>query len=99
MAEEKDLLMDDTVVDDPNAIDNIKQFLSDKMGLKLNRKQRRKLAKKAGKKGRQSTATVADTVKKLNYIDLIEKLRILNEKKEQENYADADEDNGRLPSE
>jgi len=37
MAEEKDLLMDDTVVDDSNAIDNIKQFLSDKIGLNLNR--------------------------------------------------------------
>ena len=93
MAEEKDLLMDDTVIDDPNTIDNIKQFLSNKMGLKLNRKQRRKLAKKVGKKGRQSTDTITDTVKKLNYIDLIEKLRVLNEKKEKENYEDADEDN------
>jgi len=36
---------------------------------------------------------MTDTIKKLNYIDLIEKLRELNEKKEQENYADANEDN------
>ena len=93
MAEEKDLLMDDTVVDDSNAIDNIKQFLSDKIGLNLNRAQRRKLAKKNGRKGSKKVDTMTDTIKKLNYIDLIEKLRELNEKKEQENYADANEDN------
>lgn len=90
MAEEKDLLMDDTIVDDPNAIDNIKGFLSEKMGLKLNRKQRRKLAKKNGKKRMNG---MVEDIKKLNYIDLIEKLRVLNEKKEKENYEDADEDN------
>lgn len=93
MAEEKDLLMDEAVVDDKNAIDNLKNFLGEKIGIKLNRKQRRKLAKKGGKKGRQQLSSITDTAKKLNYIDLIEKLRILNEKKEQENYEDADEDN------
>ena len=93
MAEEKDLLMDEAVVDNKNAIDNLKNFLGEKIGIKLNRKQRRKLAKKGGKKGRQQLSSITDTAKKLNYIDLIEKLRILNEKKEQENYEDADEDN------
>lgn len=93
MAEEKDLLIDEAVVDDKNAIDNLKDFLGEKMGIKLNRKQRRKLAKKGGKKGRQQLSSITDTAKKLNYIDLIEKLRILNEKKEHENYEDADEDN------
>ena len=93
MAEEKDLLMDEAVVDDKNAIENLKNFLGEKIGIKLNRKQRRKLAKKGGKKGRQQLSSITDTAKKLNYIDLIEKLRILNEKKEQENYEDADEDN------
>ena len=93
MAEEKDLLMDEAIVDDKNAIDNLKDFLGEKIGIKLNRKQRRKLAKKGGKKGRQQLESVADTAKKLNYIDLIEKLRILNEKKEKENYEDSDENN------
>lgn len=93
MAEEKDLLMDETVVDDKTAIDNLKDFLSDKIGIKLNRAQRRKLAKKGGKKGRQQLDTVTETAKKLNYIDLIEKLRTLNEKKENENYEATDEDN------
>lgn len=93
MAEENELLMDEAIVDDKNAIDNLKDFLGEKIGIKLNRAQRRKLAKKGGKKGRQQLDSITDTAKKLNYIDLIEKLRILNEKKERENYEDADEDN------
>ena len=93
MAEENELLMDEAIVDDKNAIDNLKNFLGEKIGIKLNRAQRRKLAKKGGKKGRQQLSSVTDTAKKLNYIDLIQKLRELNEKKEKENYEDANEDN------
>ena len=50
----------------------------------LNRAQRRALAKKVGKKNREDINTIADTTEKLNYIDLIQKLRKLNEKRERE---------------
>ena len=51
-----------------------------------NRAERRKIVKKLGKHGRQNLGTISETAKKLNYIELIEKLRELNEKKENENY-------------
>ena len=47
-----------------------------------NRAERRRIAKKLGKRGRESLGTISETAKKLNYIELIEKLRELNEKKE-----------------
>lgn len=57
----------------------------------MNRAQRRALKKKVGaKKYAEMVAdgnvveTISDTAKKLNYIDLIQKLRKLNEEKEQE---------------
>jgi len=55
---------------------------------KLNRAQRRALAKKAGKKQLSPAATeaIAETTRKINYIDLIQKLQDLNEKREKENY-------------
>lgn len=55
-----------------------KQFRS------MNREQRRAVKKKMGKKGREEFDLIADTAKKLNYIDLIQKLRKLNEEKENE---------------
>lgn len=60
----------------------------------LNRAQRRALAKKVGKKNRQDINTIADTAEKLNYIDLIQRLRALNEKREKEN-----EENGETTTE
>lgn len=45
-----------------------------------NRAQRRAFAKKLGKSGRAKMDTISETAKKLNYIDLIQKLRQLNEK-------------------
>ena len=56
-----------------------------------NRAQRRAFAKKLGKSGRAKMGTISETAKKLNYINLIEQLRELNEKKENENYEDATE--------
>jgi len=52
----------------------------------MNRKQRRALAKKLGKKRQpqMEMEMVADAAEKLNYIDLIQKLRKLNEQKEKE---------------
>lgn len=51
-----------------------------------NRAERRKFAKKLGKSGRAKMGTISETAKKLTYINLIEKLRELNEKKENEDY-------------
>ncbi len=57
-----------------------------------NRAERRKFAKKLGKSGRAKMGTISETAKKLTYINLIQKLRELNEKKENENYEQATED-------
>ena len=66
----------------------------------MNRAQRRALKKKVGaKKYAEMVAngdvveTISDTAKKLNYIDLIQKLRKLNEEKEKENGETTTEDN------
>ena len=61
-----------------------------------NRAERRKQAKKQGKNNVSRVETVADTAQKLNYIDLIQRLRALNEKREKEgeiNYEDSTENN------
>ena len=57
-----------------------------------NRTQRRAFAKKLGKSGRAKMGTISETAKKLNYINLIQQLRELNEKKENENYEQATKD-------
>jgi hypothetical protein len=49
-----------------------------------NRAERRALAKKLGKKGREQFGTISETAKKLNYIDLIQKLREMNKENEDE---------------
>lgn len=51
----------------------------------MNRAQRRAAAKRAGRKGRAKIDLVTETATYLNYIDLIQKLRKLNERKEEEN--------------
>lgn len=58
-----------------------------------NRAERRKFAKKLGKSGRAKMGTISETAKKLTYINLIQKLRELNEEKENENYETTIEDN------
>jgi len=57
-----------------------------------NRAERRRFAKKLGKSGRAKMGTISETAKKLNYINLIQQLRELNEKKENENYEQATKD-------
>ena len=52
--------------------------------LPRNRAERRAFAKKLGKKGRAEFDVIAETSKKLNYIELIQKLRELNKEKENE---------------
>lgn len=58
-----------------------------------NRAQRRAFAKKLGKSGRAKMGTISETAKKLTYINLIEKLRKLNDEKENENYETTTENN------
>ena len=50
---------------------------------KMNRAQRRAMAKQMGKKGREQMGTISETAKKLNYIELIQRLREMNEKNEE----------------
>lgn len=57
-----------------------------------NRAERRRFAKKLGKSGRAKMGTISETAKKLTYVNLIQKLRELNEEKENENYEQATED-------
>ena len=70
---------------------NIKKFTQEKIRESMppmNRAQRRAWQKKQRRnKNRIKPAaeTISDTAEKLNYIDLIQKLRALNEKKEKEN--------------
>lgn len=76
--------------------------IKEKNPIILNRKQRRALKKKLGKKKyaelemnneKGITEAVADTTKKLNYIDLIQKLRAINEKNEKEKENEKTEEN------
>ena len=71
----------------------IAQQIKSKNKIVLNRKQKRKLMKKAGKQGRDQLNTISDTSTKFGYIDLIQKLRKLNEQKEKEENDNAIENN------
>lgn len=62
----------------------------------LNRAQRRARAKKLGKSGVSQASTITDMATKLNYIDLIQRLRELNKKKEQMKNEDSNENNGSI---
>ena len=77
---------------DEEILKNIEKVTLDiinaKNNLQLNRAQRRKLKKKMGKNfnaAEEVKDVAADTMKKLGYIDLIQKLRALNAKNEKEN--------------
>jgi len=50
----------------------------------MNRAQRRAWLKKHKRRIKSTAETITDTAQKLNYIELIKKLRELNEKKEKE---------------
>lgn len=74
----------------PDEVDTIAEKLIDEVEqrsgppLPRNRAERRAFAKKLGKKGRAELDVIAETSKKLNYIELIQKLRELNKEKENE---------------
>ena len=86
-------------LNDPEHLDKIQEQIDADMRRRvenakpMNREQRRRLMKKAGKAGRKQISTISDTAIKLNYAKLIQDLRELNKKKENENYEDANEDN------
>lgn len=61
-----------------------KQTIIANNNIKLNRAQRRALQKKLGKKNLNDAEVISDTAQKLNYIDLIQRLKKLNEEKENE---------------
>lgn len=68
-------------------LNNIKEFTRQKISENMppmNRKQRRAWMKKHKHRIKSSAETITDTAQKLNYIELIKKLRELNEKKEKE---------------
>lgn len=83
------------ILNSPDSMEKLEQTIQEQLTpVKLNRKQRRNLAKKGGKQGRESFDAVAATAKKMAYIDLIKKLQKLNEKKENENErTDTSEEN------
>ena len=78
---------------DDNILESVTTSIGDAIDSKieknppLNRAQRRALMHKKGKKGKKQIDLVSETAKKLNYIELIQKLRELNSKKENEEYG------------
>ena len=76
-------------VDTPQSVEEIQEKISSDIENKSqlrprNRAERRAIAKKLGKKGREQFGTISETAKKLNYIDLIQKLREMNKENENE---------------
>ena len=76
-------------LDSPETLEAVETLINSQVennsDIQLNRAQRRALAKKAGKRGRAQLEAIGETAKKLDYIDLIQKLRKMNEEKEKEN--------------
>ena len=72
----------------PEKIEEVENMIKDSVQkhahIPMNRKQRRALQRKNKKKKAQTENTIVDTAKKLDYIYLIEKLRELNKKREEE---------------
>lgn len=87
------MMTDNTMeyIDSPETLETVEAMIKndiDKESVpKMNRAQRRALAKKAGKRGRDQLGTISETAKKLNYISLIQQLRKLNEKENNKNEA------------
>lgn len=77
----------------PETLAEVEQQIQEQLKpVKLNRAQRRALMKKGGKTGRQQLGAIQETTQKLNYIDLIQRLRELNEKRENEENETINED-------
>ena len=78
-------------LDSPETLEAVETMITSSMESQLNnfshmnRAQKRATLKKIGKKGRGQLGTISETARKLTYIDLIQKLRKLNEEKVKEN--------------
>ena len=77
-------------LDLPETLEAVEQMIAsnieEKSQLNMNRAQRRAFMHKMGKRGRGQLGLISDAAKKLNYIDLIQKIDALNKKnKENEN--------------
>ena len=75
-------------LDSPETLEAVEQFITSNIEEnsipQMNRAKRRALAKKAGKKGRDQLGTISETARKLNYINLIQRLRKMKEKNDNE---------------
>lgn len=86
----EDIVMTGFIPNEPVNIDEITTTVAStinensQIARPRNRAERRALAKKLGKKGREQFGTISETAKKLNYIDLIQKLREMNKENENE---------------
>lgn len=83
--EEAEKLVGGETADD--ILNNIKDFTRKKIAENMppmNRAQRRAWMKKHKHKIKSAAETITDTAQKLNYIELIKKLRELNERQEKE---------------
>ena len=84
----------DEIILAPDAREQIEEALKQRQRTMRprNRAERRALMNKLGKKAYSEIDAISETAAKLDYIDLIQKLRELNKKKENENYEVSDED-------
>ena len=86
MINDLDMKYNEEELDSPETLEAVETLINSQIennsDIQLNRAQRRALAKKAGKRGRAQLEAIGETAKKLDYIDLIQKLRKMNEEKE-----------------
>lgn len=89
MINDLDMKYNEEELDSPETLEAVETLINSQIennsDIQLNRAQRRALAKKAGKRGRAQLEAIGETAQKLDYIDLIQKLRKMNEEKEKEN--------------
>lgn len=87
---ENEYKYDEQELDSPETLEAVEKMITSNIEEKskpnMNRAQRRALMHKMGKKGRDQFGLIGETARKLNYIDLIQKIDALNKKnKENEN--------------
>ena len=79
---------DEQELDSPETLEAVESMITSQINEnsvpKMNRAQRRALMHKMGKKGREQFGLIGETARKLNYIDLIQKIDALNKEKKNE---------------
>ena len=89
------MICEDKYNDEPDSSETIESMITSQINNlipHMNRAQKRALMKKVGKHNYTDTEIINETAKKLTYIRLIEKLRELNKKKENEENENIDKD-------